>query len=81
MDYDDMDKTIRFSGSAGKTSGALVTIFDGSMEPKTIRLDAFRKNFIYFGRGSENDIVLTSQIVSSEHGRFVFDGNTWVIED
>ena len=77
----DFDKTTHFVGETNQLDSSLVTIFDGSSTPQTIRLDAFGKNFIYFGRDPKNDIVLTSHLVSSEHGRFVYKGDSWVIED
>lgn len=77
----DFDKTTRFNGVVNKTDSSLVTIFDGNSAPRIIRLNEFGKNFIYFGRDPKNDIVLTSKLVSSEHGRFVYKGDTWIMED
>lgn len=77
----DYDKTTRFSGAANQTTSSLVTIFDGDIAPRTIRLSEFGKNFIYFGRDPKSDIVLTSHLVSSEHGRFVYKNGAWVMED
>lgn len=78
----DLDKTTHFAGSMNQTGGSLVTIFDGNTAPRIIRLSDFKKNFVYFGRDpNNNDIVLTSHIVSSTHGRFVYKGDTWVMED
>lgn len=77
----DYDKTTRYSGAVNRTAGSLVTIFDGNSAPKTIRLNDFGKNIIYYGRGPKNDIVLTSHLVSGDHGRFVRKGDGWVMED
>ena len=55
----DLDKTTRFTGAACPSSGSLVTIFDGSHAPKTLQLSSFGRNYIYFGRDPQNDIVLT----------------------
>ena len=77
----EMDKTTLFSSEADQTGGSLVTIFDGNLSPRTIKLDEFGKNIIYFGRNPKNDIVLTSRLVSSEHGRFIFKNGNWYIED
>lgn len=77
----DYDKTTRFTGAVKQVTGSLVTIFDGSSVPRTIRLDQFGKKIIYFGRNPHNDIVLTSHLVSGEHGRFIYRGDSWVIED
>lgn len=59
----------------------VVTIFDSNFAPSTIQLSGFNKNVIYFGRDQKNDIVLSSSLVSREHGRFVCKGDSWVIED
>lgn len=77
----DFDKTTNFVGAVNQTASSLVTIFDGNSEPRTIRLSEFGKNFIYFGRDPKNDIILTSHLVSSEHGRFVYRGDSWIMED
>ena len=80
----DFDKTTRITNSPsamGLMSNLLVTIFDGDAQPKTIRLDDFRKGNISFGRSDTNDIVLTSPLVSREHGRFSFKNGQWTIED
>lgn len=75
------EKTAYFVSSTHYVFSSLVTIFDGSTIPHTIRLNEFNKNFIYFGRDTKNDIVLTSHLVSAEHGRFVRKGDSWIIED
>ena len=77
----DYDKTTRFTGAANQTASSLVTIFDGDSAPRTIRFNDFGKNFIYFGRDPKNDLVLTSHLVSSEHGRFVYKNGAWIMED
>lgn len=77
----DYNKTTYFVSAGNKVAGSLVTIFDGNTTPHTIRLDEFGKDYIYYGRDSKNDIVLTSHLVSAEHGRFVYKGDAWVMED
>lgn len=83
----DFDKTTYFDESMSIdeiTEGAtnlLVTIFDGGSAPCTVNLSTYNKNDIYFGRNSNNDIVLSSNIVSSEHGRFICKNGSWMIED
>lgn len=81
----DFDKTTRFVGNnhvAGRYHQNLVlTIFDGINQPKTYRLDSFRKDVITFGRGKNNDIVMSSLVVSHNHGRFRYSKGQWVIED
>lgn len=75
------DKTIRFIDTKGHISSSLVTIFDSNKIPQIVQLNEFGKNYIYFGRDPKNDIVLTSHLVSAEHGRFVHNGSSWIIED
>lgn len=80
----DFNKTTQVSNSRlsmGISNNILVTIFDGDAEPKAIRLDGFQKGTITFGRSNANDIVLTSPLISREHGRFSFKNGQWVIED
>jgi ABC-type multidrug transport system ATPase subunit len=77
----DFEKTTYFAGESSRTASSLVTIFDGGAAPRTVCLSDFGKSYVYFGRDPKNDIVLTSRLVSAEHGRFVYKGNTWVIED
>ena len=81
----DYDKTTRVSSAPtpalGATANLLVTVFDGASKPRTLRLGGFRKNIITFGRSDTNDIVLTSPVVSREHGRFCFKNGYWTIED
>ena len=62
-------------------NSALITIFDGNLAPRTISLDEFEKDTVYFGRDPQNDIVLTSHLVSAEHGRFVYKNDMWMMED
>ena len=62
-------------------NSALITIFDGNLAPRTISLDEFEKDTVYFGRDPKNDIVLTSHLVSAEHGRFVYKNDMWMMED
>lgn len=77
----ELDKTTRFAGVVNQTSGSLVTIFDGNLKPRTIRFSEFDKKVISFGRDAKNDIVLSSPLVSAEHGRFVYRDSSWIIED
>lgn len=80
----DYDKTTRLTdGSICKKSveNLTLTIFDGNSNPRTIRLEDFQQNEVYFGRSNTNDIVLNSQLVSREHGRFCLKKGQWVIED
>lgn len=76
----DYDKTTYFKHTTAQ-SGSSITIFDGNNAPKTIYLNDFGKNTLYFGRSTKNDIVLSSHLVSGEHGRFVCTNGLWYIED
>lgn len=76
-----LDKTKHFTTEKRITNSSLITIFDGNKEPRIIALDDFGKEYVYFGRSRTNDIVLSSLLVSAEHGRFVKRKNTWIIED
>lgn len=80
---DNIEMTTMFTGQrpADRTGSSQVTIFDGSAPPRTIKLDEFGKDCVYFGRDKGNDIVLTSHLVSGEHGRFVCRNNVWIMED
>ena len=62
-------------------TGLSVTIFDGIRQPVTYLLSNFQKPMITFGRAPGNDILLYSPIVSSLHGRFIFQNGRWYIED
>ncbi len=81
MKMQNAERTTSFRNAVNQMSSSIVTIFDGNTAPKSFQLSAFGKNFVTFGRGAENDIVLTSQIVSSQHGRFAFRNGSWYIED
>ena len=92
--FNDYGKTTYFSGGfpgvnggasaavvQDRSVGSTVTLFDGMNVPRTFDLDDFGKNPVYFGRSPQNDIVLSSRLVSSEHGRFVYRNGMWVVED
>ncbi len=78
---ENIDKTTRFVGAAKQTGGTTLTVFDGGEAPRTLQLEAFKKDFLYFGRDAQNDIVLKSHLVSSKHGRLVLKDGAWKIED
>ncbi len=58
-----------------------VTIFDAFSQPVNVKLANYRKDAVTFGRAEDNDIVLTSRLVSRYHGRFVQQNGRWYIED
>lgn len=81
---DDLNRTVLLTENHindGASQSLLVTIFDGNEKPRTVSLADFGKNTISFGRSDSNDIVLSSPLVSREHGRFSLRGGQWVIED
>ena len=80
MDY---DKTRYVKNEILPESSAdtlTVTIFDRQEGPTVLTLDA-GPDIVYFGRGSDNDVVLRSPLVSSTHGRFIRRHDQWFIED
>ena len=81
QEFDRTTQLTNPSSFMGISSNLLITIFDGDAQPKTIRLSDFRKGTVSYGRGDFNDIILTSQLVSTEHGRFIYKGDSWIMED
>lgn len=78
----DYEKTTRYhQPPLSQSSGQIVTIFDAGHTPCTISLSNLGKSVITFGRLEENDIVLSSPLVSRHHGRFVLVNGRWRIED
>ncbi len=80
----DLDKTTRFKSAVHNivvSSDLSVTVFDMNAKPQRITLNSFNKSTVTFGREAGNDIVLQSDIVSREHGRFSLRGKQWYIED
>lgn len=78
----DLEATSRFSNDTlMPTRGQIVTIFDAQKAPYSYDLTNFGKDAVTFGRGGDNDIVLTSPLVSHHHGRFVRVSGKWRIED
>lgn len=71
-----------FGNVANTPLGAInVTVFDANRPPYIISLNNMGKNVISFGRAEDNDIVLSSHLVSRKHGTFVFSNNRWYIQD
>ncbi len=82
---DDFNATTRtghgIKRPAVNLTDAVVSVFDGNNKPLRIELASFRKQVVTFGREGDNDIVLSSPLVSRHHGRFYYTGGSWVIED
>lgn len=64
-----------------KYERSFVTILDGSSNDIILDLSGFQKERITFGRAEDNDIVLTSPVVSAHHGSFRYQGGRWCIYD
>lgn len=77
----ELEKTVRFKNTAAQTGSYTVTVFDATLKPYTVDLSAAGKPVISFGRSDENDIKLTSHLVSRQHGRIALIGGKWFIED
>ncbi|MCH5212963.1 MAG: ATP-binding cassette domain-containing protein [Oscillospiraceae bacterium] len=58
-----------------------VNIFDGERKDFSVNLASFGKEAVTFGRGTENDIVLTTNLVSKRHGFFRWENDTWIVYD
>lgn len=81
---EDFEKTTRYSGislAMPTRTAAQVTVFDGDNLPISINLEEMGKTVISFGRSDTNDIILSSKLVSREHGRFLYKNEQWIIED
>ena len=70
-------------GNMGNATSSIinVTVFDANRPPYIVSLNNYGKNVISFGRADDNDIVLSSHLVSRKHGTFVFSNNRWYIQD
>lgn len=75
----DLDATMRVTPASARKDR--IYIFDAAKELQTIDLSAFGKDEISFGRGTDNDIVLTSKLASRKHGRFVKENREWFVLD
>lgn len=59
----------------------LLTVFIGSDQTLEIDINAFEKKEIFFGRSKENDIVIPSMIISSQHGWIRYTEGSWYLFD
>lgn len=62
-------------------SELFLTVFDEGGNPRELDLSSFGKDKITFGRGEENDIVISSPIVSKKHGYFQVENGICTIVD
>ncbi len=58
-----------------------ITVFDAGRKPFTVNLAQFGKNIVTFGRERDNDIILSSDLVSRHHGKFVYTVYGWQLVD
>ena len=80
----ELSKTVRVKQTKSERKSSrnlIVTIFDGTLKPRSLLLNNFPTRTITFGRSESNDIVLNSKLVSRLHGRFCFENGHWVIQD
>lgn len=77
----ELDKTSRFQATAAQAGAYYVTVFDATRQPYSVQLSASGKPVMSFGRAEDNDIILTSHLVSRHHGRIALIGGKWFIED
>lgn len=81
--------TLHFDYEGYKHTGSIITILDGTNEPRQIDLNKFSKNRITFGRRDgleEPDIALETKYVSRMrngmcHGFFAHERDKWFIVD
>lgn len=78
---DNLNETVFFKPKQTTAENLQVTVFDANSSPKVLTLAEFNKSVISFGREQDNDIVLSSPLVSRKHGRFVRTIEGWRIED
>jgi len=78
---DELDGTVFFNPEQRENNNLQVTVFDANSSPRVFSLAEFHKSIITFGREQDNDISLSSPLVSRKHGRFVRTVNGWRMED
>ena len=57
----------------------LINVFDGESIEYVVNLREFGKDVVRFGRSSDNDIVLRTDLVSKQHGYLRWEGGRWAI--
>ncbi|MBO7254559.1 MAG: FHA domain-containing protein, partial [Clostridia bacterium] len=75
----DLERTVRMRPTANPKH--IIHMFDGENSTRIIDLDTYGKTEITFGRSEENDIILSSKLVSRKHGKFIFEDGKWKIID
>ena len=63
-----LNETVRVHPASQNSQ--FIYIFDAMNAPKEIELLSFEKSELTFGRATSNDIVLSSHLVSRQHGVF-----------
>jgi hypothetical protein len=59
----------------------MVTVYVNNRIVSTVDLDDFNKDVVTFGRARENDIVITSSLVSKRHGAFVINDGILLVKN
>ena len=70
-----------YGGQPGILPGKYLIILDTYGAVKELPLESFGKTRIYFGRKSDNDIVVPASMVSGQHGKFKIDHNRLLYAD
>lgn len=63
------------------TNDMYLIIFDGANPPLRVNLSDYGKNYINIGREVDNDIILTSRLVSKYHAQIAIDNNNYYLCD
>ena len=74
-----LNETVRVHPASQNSQ--FIYIFDAMNAPKEIELLSFEKSELTFGRATSNDIVLSSHLVSRQHGVFSLENRQWKIYD
>ena len=74
-----LNETVRVRPQRGNRQR--IYIFDSIVHPKEVNLTSLGKAEITFGRDTNNDIMLSSRLVSRHHGKIVCQDEQWYVTD
>ena len=74
-----LNKTVRVRSV--RSNGQQLFIFDANTRPKKVDTIFLGKAEITFGRDTNNDIVLSSHLVSRHHGKLSYSDEQWYVTD
>lgn len=78
----DNEQTVLYKeNGVSNHTNQMINIFDGEKSPYVVDLKSFSKNKITFGKSEDNDIVLTSSLISRHHGYFLIENDKCFIYD